>query len=411
MKQQKKLPLAKQGATFYNTVRRDFMRLCFCKEVIDMKKVWQFIKRESVLSAAVLLALVSAFFVPPDADYWDYIDRHTLIVLFSLMTVMALLRRQGVFERLGRALLSRTKSLLQILFVLVGLCFFGSMFITNDVSLLTFVPFTFVVLENLGGDALRRLAVPTVCMQTVAANLGSMLTPIGNPQNLYLFGKSGMSIGEFIALMLPYSLASLVLLVVWCIALGRRSALTETGAAPDGTEIPLDAKRVALYALLFLVCLLAVMRIVPDAAVLALVLVCALAADRKAVAEVDYSLLLTFVAFFVFIGNLGRIPAFSSWLQSILAGHEVLAAVIASQVTSNVPAALLLSGFTSETEALIIGTNLGGLGTLIASMASLISYRKIARPLPDTKGRYFRTFTVSNILFLAALLGLWAVIG
>ena len=375
-----------------------------------MKKVWQFIKRESVLSAAVLLALVSAFFVPPDADYWDYIDRHTLIVLFSLMTVMALLRRQGVFERLGRALLSRTKSLLQILFVLVGLCFFGSMFITNDVSLLTFVPFTFVVLENLGGDALRRLAVPTVCMQTVAANLGSMLTPIGNPQNLYLFGKSGMSIGEFIALMLPYSLASLVLLAVWCIALGRRSALTETSAAPGGTDIPLDAKRVALYALLFLVCLLAVMRIVPDAAVLALVLVCALIADRKAVAEVDYSLLLTFVAFFVFIGNLGRIPAFSSWLQSILAGHEVLAAVVASQVTSNVPAALLLSGFTSETEALIIGTNLGGLGTLIASMASLISYRKIARALPDTKGRYFRTFTVSNVIFLAALLGLWAVL-
>ena len=375
-----------------------------------MKKVWQFIKRESVLSAAVLLALVSAFFVPPDADYWDYIDRHTLIVLFSLMTVMALLQRQGVFERLGRALLSRTKSLLQILFVLVGLCFFGSMFITNDVSLLTFVPFTFVVLENLGGDALRQLAVPTVCMQTVAANLGSMLTPIGNPQNLYLFGKSGMSIGEFIALMLPYSLASLVLLIVWCIALGRRRTVTGTAAVTGGTDTPLDAKRAALYALLFLVCLLAVMRIVPDAAVLALVLVCALLADRKALAGVDYSLLLTFVAFFVFIGNLGRIPAFSSWLQSILAGHEVLAAVIASQVTSNVPAALLLSGFTSETEALIIGTNLGGLGTLIASMASLISYRKIARALPDTKGRYFRTFTVSNILFLAALLGLWAVL-
>ena len=373
-------------------------------------KVWNFVKRESVLSAALLLAVVSAFFVPPDAAYWDYIDRHTLIVLFSLMTVMALLRRQGVFERLGRALLSRTKSLLQILFVLVGLCFFGSMFITNDVSLLTFVPFTFVVLESLGGDALRRLAVPTVCMQTVAANLGSMLTPIGNPQNLYLFGKSGMSIGEFIALMLPYSLASLVLLIAWCIALGRRRAVTEATAAPGGTDTPLDAKRVALYVLLFLVCLLAVMRIVPDAAVLALVLVCALAADRKAVAEVDYSLLLTFVAFFVFIGNLGRIPAFSSWLQSILAGHEVLAAVIASQVTSNVPAALLLSGFTSETEALIIGTNLGGLGTLIASMASLISCRKIARALPETKGRYFRTFTVSNLIFLAALLGLWAIL-
>ena len=154
-------------------------------------KLKQFIQQETVLTAAAVLAVVSAFFVPPDAQYLGYIDLRTLAILFSLMTVMAGLRRQGFFDGLGRTLLSRTHSTLQLTLVLVGLCFFGSMFITNDVSLLTFVPFTFVVLSRLGADVRRSLLVPVVCMQTIAANLGSMLTPIGNPQNLYLYGKSG----------------------------------------------------------------------------------------------------------------------------------------------------------------------------------------------------------------------------
>lgn len=164
-------------------------------------KLKQFIQQETVLTAAAVLAVVSAFFVPPDAQYLGYIDLRTLAILFSLMTVMAGLRRQGFFDGLGRALLSRTHSTFQLTLVLVGLCFFGSMFITNDVSLLTFVPFTFVVLSRLGADVRRALLIPVVCMQTIAANLGSMLTPIGNPQNLYLYGKSGMSIGGFVLLM------------------------------------------------------------------------------------------------------------------------------------------------------------------------------------------------------------------
>lgn len=237
-----------------------------------MKLLKQFIQQETVLTAAAVLAVVSAFFVLPDAQYLGYIDLRTLAILFSLMTVMAGLRRQGFFDGLGRALLSRTHSTFQLTLVLVGLCFFGSMFITNDVSLLTFVPFTFVVLSRLGADVRRSLLIPVVC---------------------------------------------------------------------------------------------------------------------------------------IFIGNLGRIPAFSGWLQEFLTGREVLVAVLASQVTSNVPAALLLSGFTAETQALIIGTNLGGLGTLIASMASLISYRQIARELPQGKKQYFGLFTLSNLIFLAILLGVW----
>lgn len=370
-------------------------------------KLKQFIQQETVLTAAAVLAVVSAFFVPPDAQYLGYIDLRTLAILFSLMTVMAGLRRQGFFDGLGRALLSRTHSTFQLTLVLVGLCFFGSMLITNDVSLLTFVPFTFVVLSRLGADVRCSLLVPVVCMQTIAANLGSMLTPIGNPQNLYLYGKSGMSMAEFLLLMLPYTVVSLLLLVGWAVAVCRKQASSCIGVLPEQQNTSADRKIILLDAVLFAVCLLAVVRVLPYGVAFAAVLVCVLFADPHTLRAVDYSLLLTFVAFFIFIGNLGRIPAFSGWLQEFLTGREVLVAVLASQVTSNVPAALLLSGFTAETQALIIGTNLGGLGTLIASMASLISYRQIARELPQGKKQYFGLFTLSNLIFLAILLGVW----
>ena len=370
-------------------------------------KLKQFIQQETVLTAAAVLAVVSAFFVPPDVQYLGYIDLRTLAILFSLMTVMAGLRRQGFFDGLGRALLSRTHSTFQLTLVLVGLCFFGSMFITNDVSLLTFVPFTFVVLSRLGADVRCSLLIPVVCMQTIAANLGSMLTPIGNPQNLYLYGKSGMSMAEFLLLMLPYTVVSLLLLVGWAVAVCRKQASSCIGVLPEQQNTSADRKIILLDAVLFAVCLLAVVRVLPYGVAFAAVLVCVLFADPHTLRAVDYSLLLTFVAFFIFIGNLGRIPAFSGWLQEFLTGREVLVAVLASQVTSNVPAALLLSGFTAETQALIIGTNLGGLGTLIASMASLISYRQIARELPQGKKQYFGLFTLSNLIFLALLLGVW----
>ena len=372
-------------------------------------KLKQFIQQETVLTAAAVLAVVSAFFVPPDAQYLGYIDLRTLAILFSLMTVMAGLRRQGFFDGLGRALLSRTHSTFQLTLVLVGLCFFGSMFITNDVSLLTFVPFTFVVLSRLGADVRRSLLIPVVCMQTIAANLGSMLTPIGNPQNLYLYGKSGMSIGWI-------RLAHAALHGRLAAAAGglgrslvcRKQASSCIGVLPEQQNSSADRKdhSAGCWCCLRSACWRSI-RVLPYGVAFAAVLVCVLFADPHTLRAVDYSLLLTFVAFFIFIGNLGRIPAFSGWLQEFLTGREVLVAVLASQVTSNVPAALLLSGFTAETQALIIGTNLGGLGTLIASMASLISYRQIARELPQGKKQYFGLFTLSNLIFLALLLGVW----
>lgn len=375
-----------------------------------MKPLRQFLRREPVLAVSLVLALISAFIVPPDRQYADYLDLRTLAILFSLMAVMVGFRRQGVFDRMGQALLARTGGTLPVVLVLVGLCFFGSMVMTNDVSLMTFVPFTFVVLGGLSGAEKRRLALPVVCMQTIAANLGSMLTPVGNPQNLYLYGRSDLSLVGFVRLMLPYTLVSLLLLVLWALLLcrGRRERL-QPPPMPQQTA-PGQPWRIALLSVLFLLCLLSVVHVLPWGVSLMAVLAALLLTDRAALRGVDYALLLTFAAFFVFIGNLGRMPAFSAWLQSILEGREVPVAVLASQVTSNVPAALLLSGFTDNTEALIIGTNLGGLGTLIASMASLISYRQAARELPQDKGAYFALFTLFNVIFLAVLMTVWFLI-
>lgn len=371
-------------------------------------KILSKLKQEAVLSVAVVLAVVSAFFVHPDKGYAEYIDFRTLAILFSLMAVMAGLRAQGVFDRMGNFLLARTKSETQVIFVLVLLCFFGSMLITNDVALITFVPFTFVVLNMLGQEIRSARVLPVVCMQTIAANLGSMLTPVGNPQNLYLYGKSGLSMGGFVTLMLPYAALSLLLLTAWILLICRGGKTTFSAIHFSGeTAARGNTGRIAMYGALFVLSLLTVLRVVPCWMMFGAVLTAVVIFDRKTLKNVDYSLLLTFVAFFVFIGNLGRVDVFSSWLRSILAGREVPVAILTSQVTSNVPAALLLSGFTDETAALIIGTNLGGLGTLIASMASLISYRQIAREEDSRKGEYFRLFTVSNLVFLATLMLAW----
>lgn len=375
-----------------------------------MKKVIGFMKREAVLCAALLLAVVSACVILPDQEYAEYIDLRTLAILFGLMSVMAGLQKIGVFRRIACGLLKRVGSPVSLVMVLMLLCFFSAMLITNDVALITFVPFTFTLLEMLGEEQRRRLALPMVAMQTIAANLGSMLTPVGNPQNLYLYGASTMSIGSFVLLMLPYAAASLLLLLIWGLILGKSckggwNNGMEKIEGQETTDFRSKSVLVPLivYLVLFLLCLLAVARMVPWQAVPVMVLLAVLPMDRKILAKVDYSLLLTFVGFFIFVGNVGRIPAFRFFLQEAVAGREVYAAIAASQVISNVPAALLLSGFTNAYEQLLIGVNLGGLGTLIASMASLISYKYVAKEESSRKGAYILIFTVSNLCFLAAL--------
>lgn len=363
-----------------------------------------FFKQETVLCAAVLLALLSMLLVWPDAEYIAYIDFRTLAILFCLMGVMAGLKNSGVFQWVAQKLLGKVRKVWQLVLSLVLLCFFSSMLLTNDVALITFVPFTFIILGLIGRKAQKRLLIPIVVLQTIAANLGSMLTPIGNPQNLYLYGKSGISLASFLLLMLPYVLFAFMIIVVWSLLQARIYKAKLTISISGKTAISGTPVQLLVYALLFGLDLLTVARVLPYQLTLGLTILGLLLVDREAFRRVDYSLLLTFVGFFIFIGNVGRLPAFHQLLQQLVVGHELLAAVLASQIISNVPAALLLSGFTENYTALLIGVNLGGLGTLIASMASLISYKLLVREDSRLKGRYFRYFTLANLGFLGFLL-------
>ena len=385
-----------------------------------MKKIIQFAKREVVLTVAVMLAIVSMFFVHPDAAYGEYIDFRTLSILFCLMAVMAGFQEIGVFQMIAEKLLKKVSGVFGLVYILVMLCFFFSMLITNDVALITFIPFTFIVLQLLGEELEKRLIIPVVVMQTIAANLGSMLTPIGNPQNLYLYGRSGLSFGEFILLMLPYAAIAFGLLTMYCVFLGKRSidsrnTQSVTDKKKSGTVINVSfdtetslagkEKAIIRYAVLFVISLLVVVHVIPYPVALSVVVLVLALFDRQLFGRIDYALLITFVGFFVFIGNMGRVPVFNQFLARIIENNEVITAVVSSQVISNVPAALLLSGFTENVKGLIIGTNLGGLGTLIASMASLISYKMIAKSDKCSNGAYFRSFNVWNVVFLAVLLG------
>ena len=362
-------------------------------------KLAEWIKKEAVLSAAVMLAVISMCVIPPDGGYADYLDYKTLSVLFGLMLAMAGFQKLGVFKRIGERLLNQVHNSRQVAAVLVALCFFSGMVITNDVALITFVPFALIVLRM---ARLEELLIPVVVLQTVAANLGSMVTPIGNPQNLYLYSISGMTPSGFLGLMLPYGAAAFVMLAVCLLFIKRREVY--------GCGIEMREGRVSreffVYLFLFGMSVGVVAGITVWPALLLTALLLVWVTDRKLFRAVDYSLLLTFIGFFIFIGNMKRVPAFCEFISRLVTGNEVAAAVAASQVISNVPAAILLSGFSSDWEKLIVGTNLGGLGTLIASMASLISYKYVAREYPKLRGRYLTVFTAVNVLFLIVLLGL-----
>ena len=366
---------------------------------MKFKEIFKFIKKEVVLVIAISLAIISAIIVPPSKKYMDYIDFRTLAILFCLMTVTAGLKRQEVFEKMGQFLLLKTRNLFQLILVLIMLCFFSGMIITNDVALITFVPFTFVVFNMLREEQRKKLILPVICIQTIAANMGSMLTPLGNPQNLYLYGKSGMSLGRFCLIMLPYTVVSLALIILWTAFISHK---VDRKIEKDWIKIENvngDKKRIVMHFLMFILCLL-----VDYKYIFVITLLANIIFDRKTLRNVDYSLLFTFIGFFIFVGNIRSITAFSNWINEIINGNEIMVAVLSSQIISNVPTALLLSGFTDKIRLLVIGTNIGGLGTLIASMASLISYRQIVRELPERKGEYFKLFTIANIVFLIIML-------
>lgn len=361
-----------------------------------MKKIVHLLKNETVLVVAWILAIVSMFIIPPAASYIEYIDFKTLGLLLSLMFVTAGLQECRVFEKIGDALLERTKGIKGLKTVLVFLCFFSSMLITNDVALITFVPFTLYVLKKANYE--NQIGF-VVIFQTAAANLGSMMTPFGNPQNLYLFSESGMSAVDFFKTTIPYVALAAVMLFICCLW-GKRDAGKVSG---DLGSVTMKKGKAAIYAVLFVVCIATVFGVLPYYITLAVVLAVALIMDRSLYCKVDYSLILTFVGFFIFIGNMGKIDVISSFLSNVVSGREILVSILSSQVISNVPAALLLSGFTDKYELLLVGLNIGGLGTLIASMANLISYKIYAKEYPQEKGKYIGKFTVLCVAFLIPL--------
>ena len=368
---------------------------------MNMNKIVEFIKKEVVLVIALLLGLVSSFVIPPSAEYVSYIDYRVLVLLFALMLVVAGLKSLGVFRLLGEKMCQKVKSIKGLSFVLMCLCFFSSMLITNDVALITFVPFTISVFAMI--DCEDRL-IPVIVLETIAANLGSMLTPIGNPQNLLLFSVSGMSIGEFILLMLPLTVVSFVLIAIGIFFMkNQQIQLKNTEKQQTGL---LRDWHFWMYCVLFVVCLGNVFHLYSHWIVLLIIIVAILATNRKLFTEVDYSLLFTFIGFFIFIGNMKQVEAVNTWLSQMITGREMLTGILASQVISNVPAAMLLSGFTTDYQELLYGVNIGGLGTLIASMASLISYRFFVKAYPQAKQKYFVQFTVYNVVLLVIITGL-----
>lgn len=359
----------------------------------------EFIKKETILTMALLLAAVSMFIVPPSAAYAGYIDWNTILLLFNLMAVVAGFQKLGVFSLIGSALLQKIHTSRQLALILIFLPFFFSMLITNDVALITFVPFALIVLRLSGKE---QLLLPVVVLQTLAANLGSMLMPMGNPQNLYLYTLSGLSLTDFIKLMLPLFLLAAVILFL-AVFFIKNTPVEIVTASSD--KVKLAVPSLFSYGILLLLCLLCVLKYFPPIWLTGIIFLYLVIRDRSIFQKIDYSLLATFIGFFIFIGNISQIESFRAALQGVIASHEIPVAILSSQIISNVPAALLLSGFTNRYAALIIGANLGGLGTLIASMASLISYKQIAREYSDKRVKYLGLFTFANLIMLGILYG------
>lgn len=364
------------------------------------EKIKNYLRGDAVLSVSLVLALLSCLIEPPSLQYLRYIDFNTLIMLFCLMLIIEGLREQNFLQFIGSRILIKVKTRRGIVFTLVFLCFISSMFITNDVSLITFVPFGIMILEMIN---LTDKMCGTITLMTIAANLGSMFTPIGNPQNLYLFSLSGMGVPDFLELMWLYTgLAAFMLTVIVVVFYPEEHLQLDMR-----TEQLNDKSAVAFYLVLFTLCVLTVAHFVPHLVLLTVVTAALLYKNKKLFAQIDYSLLLTFLFFFIFVGNMNHIGSLHDFIGSILTGNEVLISVLVSQVISNVPAAMLLSGYSDNYAALIIGTNMGGLGTLIASMASLISYKQVAEKYPHLRRQYLAIFTVDNLIFLAALYALY----
>ena len=361
------------------------------------KRILTTIKQETVLWVAALCAIVTMFLIPPDRTYLEYIDLRVLCLLLCLMAVVAGFQSCRAFRWLTYQLLRRSHNGHLLSVTLVLLPFFCSMLGTNDVALIVFVPFTLALLQQIGYQA---SVIPMLVLQTIAANLGSMATPVGNPQNLFLYATYNLGIREFFAVTLPLTAVSMIVLIAAAIPVLQK-ALPKLTMEPQQLNHP---KRLLVYGLLFVLCLLTVFRIVPYGITTAVVVITLIIADRELLKKVDIALLFTFVCFFIVSGNLGRVEAVRDFLQQLLGSSTLLTAAGTSQIISNVPAAVLLSGFTDQWQQLLEGVNIGGLGTPIASLASLITLKLYLRWEGARAGRFLLWFTVANVLGLMILL-------
>ncbi len=367
------------------------------------QKTFNWCKKEIVFCITFLFALISTFFVKPDAKYISYIDFGTLLTLFSLMAVVAGWRRTGLFNTLGNIVCRKVHGQRGLCLTLVLLCFFTSMIITNDVALLTFVPFAVVLLSKTSGF----LLLYTVVLQTIAANLGSMVTPIGNPQNIFLFSKMRLGTVQFMKILFPYTFLSLVLLILSTLIVKNEEMQIEQQEVETGGSG--CTRKNILYTAPFVLCLLSVVNVIPKWTAAVLVALCVLVSDRKIFCNIDFMLLLTFTAFFIFTGNIARLESVDSFLRQITGGNEFAVSLAFSQVISNVPATLLLYPFAQNTKELLLGVDIGGLGTPVASLASLISLKLYTQEKGGT-AKFLAVFTLMNIIFLAALCGLKAIL-
>ena len=360
------------------------------------EKILEFIKNEKILVIAAILAIITMFFVPINKGYIAYMNPRVLCLLFSLMTVICGFQKIGAFKWLASTMLSKSHSGMILGFVLIMLPFFSSMLITNDVALITFVPFTLVVLKQL--NCMKR-AIPILVFQTIAANLGSMTTPIGSPHNLFLYTYYNLTAVEFVETLGLLTLISFIVLAIVSLFL-----LPKKIASIKIKETISSKNKLIIYSGLFVLCILTVLNIIHYLLLAIIVILAFILVDKNVLKKPDYGLLLTFICFFIVSGNLGHMEIIKDTAEQFLSYSTILTSIVTSQFISNVPSSVLLAEFTTNWHGLLLGANIGGLGTPIASLASLITLKIYAGSHNAKVGKFLIFFVLANLLMMAILL-------
>lgn len=359
-------------------------------------KIINFIKKEVVLTIAIFLAIATCFLVPVDKEYFNYLDYNTLICLFSMLAVVAGLKSTNVFDVTAKRIIKFLHTRRAVIYFLVFGTFFFDMIVANDMSLITFLPLTYIILHSTRND--KYLAV-TFVLQTIAANMGGMITPYGNPQNLYLYSYYNIGTIEFFSILLKQSIVVAVLLFICCSFIKNDHLRLKNDLATY-----VNKKKLIVYVLLFIMVILSIFRFIPYLLTLFVVTVTILIMDKKRFKEIDYALIATFFVFFIFSGNMARISGIKEFISGIVVNNTLIAGIISCQFISNVPTAIFLSKFTTNYSELLISVNVGSLGILISSLASLITLKEYLKHRPKGFWKYLGIFTFFNTLFLIIVL-------